>query len=224
MTNKEKILKILYVVFLFLLSVGLIYWGLNGGGFWPLIISIFLILIFVANFLSVWHEFKTGVRDNDAFLAIHLGVGFMFLVVLVVAVWIFDLTDTRYITSHGNRLHILADCSSIQSSNDVREISRLEGWFHWTFRDCKVCTDIIEKQKEAERKAKRLKKAESTRQELIDYFEQKIEEMQETLETLKSTDDPDEIYEAERLMEDLEYSGGDEDNYEPEFRGRPDRF
>ncbi len=222
MTPKEKILKILYVVFLFLLSVGFIYWGLNGGGYWPLIIGVFFVVSFIANFLRVWYELKTN--DLDEFLVIQACVGCLLPIALGVVVLFFRLDDTRYVSPLGDRLHILRDCPSLQSSTDVREVTKLEGWFHWTFQDCKVCTDILEKQKEEERKAEKLKQAESTRQELIEYYNHKISELQDILENLKTTDDPADIKRARRIMEDIEYTGDDDDDYEPEPRGRPDRL
>ena len=222
MTQKEKTLKILYVVFLFLLSVGFICWGINGGGFWPLIISVFFVVSFIANFFYVWYELKADVLDD--FGAVQAGLGCMLPIALVFLVAFLRLDDTRYITQKGNRLHIQNDCPSLQSCTDVREITKLEGWFHWTFQDCKVCTDILEKQKEEERKAEKLKQAESTRQELIEYYQQKISFMQEILENLKTTDDPADIKRARRIMEDIEYTGDDDDDYEPEPRGRPDRL
>ena len=203
MTQKEKTLKILYVVFLFLLSVGFICWGINGGGFWPLIIGVFFVVSFIANFFYVWYELKADVLDD--FGAVQAGLGCMLPIALVFLVAFLRLDDTRYITQKGNRLHIQNDCPSLQSCTDVREITKLEGWFHWTFRDCKVCTDIQEKQKEEQRKAEKLKQAESTRQELIEYYKEKVEFYQGKLDKLMNEDNPDEIFKEERIMEVNEY-------------------
>lgn len=205
MTQKEKILKILYVVFLFLLSVGFIYWGLNGGGYWPLIIGVFFVVSFIVNFFYVWYELKTGDHNNEDFGSLQCGTGCMLSVALVFLVAFLRLDDTRYITQKGNRLHIQNDCPSLQSCTDVREITKLEGWFHWTFQDCKVCTDIQEKQKEEQRKAEKLKQAESTRQELIEYYKEKVEFYQGKLDKLMNEDNPDEIFKEERIMEVNEY-------------------
>ncbi len=205
MTPKEKKLIILYVVFLFLLSVGFICWGLNGGGYWPLIIGVFFVVSFIVNFFYVWYELKTGDHNNEDFGSLQCGTGCMLSVALVFLVAFLRLDDTRYITQKGNRLHIQNDCPSLQSCTDVREITKLEGWFHWTFQDCKVCTDIQEKQKEEQRKAEKLKQAESTRQELIEYYKEKVEFYQGKLDKLMNEDNPDEIFKEERIMEVNEY-------------------
>ena len=222
MTQKEKTLKILYVVLLFLLSVGFIYWGQNGGGYWPLIIGVFFVVSFIVNFFYVWYQLKADVLDD--FGAVQACIGCLLPITLGAAILFLRLDDPRYITPKGDRLHIMCDCPSLQSSADVQEVTKLEGWFHWTFRDCKVCTDILEKQKEEERKVEKLKQAEDTRQELIEYYQQKISFMQEILENLKTTDDPADIKRARRIMEDIEYTGDDDDDYEPEPRGCPDRL
>lgn len=203
MTPKEKTLKILYVVFLFLLSVGFIYWGLNGGGYWPLIIGVFFVVSFIVNFFYVWYQLKADVLDD--FGAVQASIGCLLPIALGAAILFLRLDDPRYITTNGDRLHILRDCPSLQSSADMSEVTKLEGWFHWTFRDCKVCADIQEKQKEEQRKAEKLKQAESTRQELIEYYKEKVEFYQGKLDKLMNEDNPDEIFKEERIMEVNEY-------------------
>lgn len=204
MEKKEKILKIVYVVVLFLLGGGLIFWGLNGGGYWPLIIGVFFLIAFIATFIRLWYELKTGV-NNDDFSTLQVGIGCFLPIAFFIAVQVFELDDVRFISPRGSRLHIMKDCSSLQSSSDIKEVSRLEGWFHWVFKDCKVCEERKDAENEAKRIERRKNRAMETRQELIEYYEEKLEYVQEKLDKLKNCDDPDEIFKEEKIMEANEY-------------------
>ena len=223
MEKKEKLLKVVYVVVLFLLGGGLIFWGLNGGGYWPLIIGVFFTIAFIVNLVRVWYELKTGDCGSEDFSATQGVIGCFVPAALFVAFLVFDLKDIRYISPHGDRLHINRDCSSLQASSDIREITRLEGWFHWVFKDCKVCEERKDAENEAKRIERRKNRAMKTRQELIEYYEEKLEYVQEKLDKLKNCEDPDEIFKEEKIMEANEYPEEYDDDDAPPA-GLPSRY
>jgi len=70
-------------------------------------------------------------------------LGTMMVGVALIFAWyacIFQWNDDRYISPNNNRLHLYSDFSSM-GSNNVREVSELEGFFHLCFQDCEVCKE-----------------------------------------------------------------------------------
>lgn len=186
MIGKNEIKYKLYFLACGALCVGIgllypsFYWLVHGC-----IISFFVII----SLLVVCFK-KDPLSDNDS------NIGCIAIVVVILfSLFAVANNNTRYITPHGHKQHIYKDCSTLFRSVDIKEVSELEGYFHWCFMDCKTCLN----RRDEERKEKKERLMQIER-------EEKIEELQQKIDALRNGADVEDIedYEEEDAVDELD--------------------
>lgn len=183
------------------------------GRLWPsfywLVIGI--ILVSVALIVVVYPFFDK--HDSEGNGATTIGCGFILLIAIFTGLNLF-FHGTRYIVSENDFQHRYDDCSEIKGKGGIKEVSRLEGFFHLCFKDCEVCKQRRVTEKKAHKtdaKIKQLREEISDLQELIDIRKEQIE-------ALRNGADIDTMVFEELYEEEDDY---EESEYEP-FHLRPD--
>lgn len=97
----------------------------------------------ITTIIFIVEELKHG--DDTAYIAI----GFLLTVVFCIVAFFYH--GERYISPHGHKQHIYSDCPSIISSSSAKEVTELEGFFHLTFSDCKICKERRKTEKAAKK-------------------------------------------------------------------------
>ena len=95
--------------------------------------------------------------DDTAYIAI----GFLLTVVFCIVAFFYH--GERYISPHGHKQHIYSDCPSIISSSSAKEVTELEGFFHLTFSDCKICKERRKTEKAAKKAIERQQESDELR-------------------------------------------------------------
>lgn len=91
------------------------------------------VIVAISTVVFIVGELKYN--DGDAFW----GIGCLLTILFVIAAFFYH--GERYISSHGHKQHLYSDCTTINKSSSVREVTELEGFFYLTFSDCKICKD-----------------------------------------------------------------------------------
>lgn len=190
-------------VFFALIGAIAIAVGLLWPSFYWLVIGI--IIVATALMIAVCPFFEK--QDSEGNSIGTIGCGFLLLIVIVTGLNIF-FHGTRYIAPGNDYQHRFVDCSIIKGGYDIKEVSRLEGFFHLCFKECEVCKQrrvTEKKQHKTEVKIKQLQEEINDLQELIDI---RIEQ----IEALRNGADIDTMVFEELYEEEDEY---DESEYEP---------
>ncbi|MBS5527376.1 MAG: hypothetical protein KHX42_04375 [Prevotella sp.] len=164
---------------------------------WFYVLGIGVILA-ISTCVYIITEIRKG-EDGES-----IGTGCLLTAIFAVAAFFYH--DQRYIVPHGQKQHIYSDCSSLARSNSVKDVTELEGFFHLTFVDCKICKERKEKERAARKEARK----QEERRELREYLQGLIEE-------LDNGADPKDI--EHTLQED--WTVEDDDSYIP---GVPSRY
>lgn len=202
--DKQNLLQILAVPLGF--GAGGIIVGLIWPSFYWLLIGCIIIL-----FALFYLIYGFIAKDMDDMSPVPGCYGLVILVLITVLNYIFN--GTRYLSSNDNRQHRYPNCETIVMSNHIIEVSRLEGFFHLCFSNCKICEqreELEEKQRRTNRKIESLQKRVDWLQDDIDEAQKDIEESQKKIEML------------ERQIYDLR-NGADIDTYHfREYREKED--
>lgn len=173
--------------------------GLLWPSFYWLVIGI--IIVAAAFMIAVCPFFEKQDSDENCIGAI--GCGFFLLITIVTALNIF-FYGTRYIASENDYQHRFVDCSVIRGGDDIKEVSRLEGFFHLCFKECEVCKQrrvTEKKQHRTETKIEQLQEEISDLQELMNIRIEQIEALRNgaDIDTMVFEDlyEEDEVYEEE---------------------------
>lgn len=175
--------------------------GLLWPSFYWLVIGI--IIVATALMIAVCPFFEKQDSEGNTMGAIGC---FCFLLIAIVTALNIFFYGTRYIASENDYQHRFVDCSVIRGGDDIKEVSRLEGFFHLCFKECEVCKQrrvTEKKQHRTDVKIKQLQEEISDLQELIDI---RIEQ----IEALRNGADIDTM-----VFEDLYEEEYDEPEYEP---------
>lgn len=175
------------------------------GVLWPsfywLIIGI--IIVATALMIAVCPIFEKQYSNGNCTTTI--GCGFFLLIAIITGLNLF-FHGTRYIVSGNNEQHRYIDCSIIKGKDGIKEVSRLEGFFHLCFKECEVCKQrrvTEKKQHKTEAKIKELQNEISDLQELIDIRKEQITALRNgaDIDTMVF----EELYEEEDDYEESEY-------------------
>lgn len=147
------------------------------------------VIVAITTLAYIIEELKHG--DDTAFVA----VGFVLTVVFAIAAFFYH--GERYISPHGHKQHLYSNCPSIISSSSVKEVTELEGFFYFTFCDCKKCKE----RRKAEKAAKRAAEEQQERDGLRGYLSNLID-------SLDNGADPEDI--KQQLQ--IDWGSDDEDN------------
>ncbi len=183
--------------------------GLLWPSFYWLVIGI--IIVAAALILVVCPFFEKN--DSDGKCTGTVGCSFVLLIAIFTGLNLF-FHGTRYIVSENDFQHRYDDCSEIKGKGGIKEVSRLEGFFHLCFKDCEVCKQrrVTEKKlHKTEAKIKQLEEEICDLQELISLREEQIE-------VLRNGADIDTMVFESLYEEEEDY---EESEYEP-FHLRPD--
>ncbi len=175
--------------------------GLLWPSFYWLVIGI--IIVTAALMLAVCPLFDK--RDSDNNCTGTIGCSFVLLIAIISGLNLF-FHGTRYIVSGNDYQHRYNDCSIIKGKEEIKEVSRLEGFFHLCFLECKVCKErrvTEKKQHKTETKIKQLQEEISDLQELIDIRKEQIDALRNgaDIDTMVF----EELYEEEEEYDDSEY-------------------
>lgn len=215
--DKQNLLQMLAVPIG--IGVGAIIVGLLWPSFYWLMVGC-IILLFSLFYLI----YGLIVKDTDEMSFVPGCYGFVLLALVSVLNIIFN--GTRYISSEGQKQHLYSDCQYIKNSKNVKEVSRLEGFFHLVFSDCKKCEQretVEEKQRRTNKKIEQLQKLVNALQEDIEDSQKKIKILKEDIEALQNGADVDtyhfrNIFDDEEVEEDVpdeDYADSPFLRYEP---------
>ena len=182
--------------------------GLLWPSFYWLVIGI--IIVAAALMLAVCPFFEKEDSDGNYFGTI--GCGFVLLIAIVTGLNLF-FHGTRYIVSENEYQHQYVDCSEIKGKDGIKEVTRLEGFFHLRFKECDVCKQrrVIEnKQYKTNAKIKHLQGEIRDLQEEISDLQELINIRKEQIDALHNGADIDtmvfeELYEEEDEDDEFEY-------------------
>jgi len=182
--------------------------GILWPSFYWLVIGI--IIVATALMIAICPFFEKNGSDGCTST---IGCGGFLLIAIITGLNLF-FHGTRYIVSGNNEQHRYIDCSIIKGKDGIKEVSRLEGFFHLCFEECEVCKQrrvTEKKQHKTEAKIKELQNEISDLQELIDIRKEQITALRNgaDIDTMVF----EELYEVE--VDD------DESEYEP-IHLRPD--
>lgn len=122
-------------------------------------------------------------------------------------------SGTRYMTPQGSKLHLYEDCSTIKSKH-VSEVTKMEGYFHGCFKDCKVCRQRQTENIEEELRNEKI----SDLEEKLDEIEMQKKRILRALDKLRKGEDVD-TYDL--LHPDSDY---EEEVEDPNPYGLPSRY
>lgn len=190
----------------------LIFWACIGGVaiavgiLWPsfywLVVGSIILLgsILVALFpFFIKDKFRESV-------GISIG-GCVFLLMALVTLLNIFFNGTRYISSNDNRQHRYPNCGAIIMSNQIQEVSRLEGFFHLHFKDCENC----EQRRTSEKKQRRANEKIKELQEEITELQEEIEVKEWQIKALRNGAD----------IDDIDFGEEDEEEYYDEHEIEP---
>lgn len=179
------------------IGVGLIIWALIGGAaiavglLWPsfywLIIGAIILLMVLAYAIFPF----IAQPDSEQVIGASIGCCGLALLVLVSLINLF-FYGTRYISSDDSEQHQYMDCRRLSMSNQIKEVSRLEGFFHLCFYDCDVCKERREEQRKSQRTEDKIQEMEKE----VDYLEEQINALRNgaDIDEMDFGEDEDEYY------------------------------
>ena len=159
--------------------------------------SIFIVLILglgfiLPTFLSLIFLIFFPEYDEEASSSSG-GVGCFISIAVLLASLYFGLEESRYISQSNDKMHVLKDCPAIKNDSELCKISKLVGFCRFYFSDCDVCKEMKRKQDEEYRKNKTQNHMDHQRQELIEFYDDRIEWNQNKLDIITNCNDPDEM-------------------------------
>ena len=189
-----------YAIFALLGGVAIAV-GLLWPSFYWLVIGI--IIVAAALMLAVCPFLEKN--DSDGKCTGTVGCSFVLLIAIVTGLNLF-FHGTRYIVSGNVYQHRYSDCSFIKGKDDIKEVSRLEGFFHLCFKDCEVCKQRRVTEKKAHKTEAKIKQLE---EEICD-LQELIHIREEQIDALRNGADIDtmvfeSLYEEEEDYEESEY-------------------
>ena len=205
---KEQLGKCAFFAILGAIAIAV---GLLWSSFYWLVIGI--ISVTAALMLAVCPFFEE--RDSEGNCTSTIGCICFLLIAISTGLNLFFHDDTWYIVSGNDYQHRYIDCSTIKGLGDIKEVSKLEGFFHLCFKECEVCKQrrvTEKKQHRTEAKIKQLQEEISDLQEEISDLQELIDIREEQIVALHNGADIDTMVFEELYKEEDEY---DDSEYEP---------
>lgn len=159
--------------------------------------------VIIITFSLIGLSTKILSKQSDSDILYNVGcLGILILIPFVLLSWFFE--DQRYITKTGSKQHLYADCSTIKRRENVKEVTKMEGFFHLTFADCKIC-----KKREAEEEERKNEEwKQKMREEKIQELKEKIYKYKCQIKALRNGAD---VFDIEDDYDDPGYDEEEED-------------